>query len=211
MKSQFNERNVKTQELLRRVMETADRTIWRCDPVNHVEGETYEQVTRLMQGYIENEVDLNSDGTCMENCAAYQYTESHGCFKDKFCSKQPKCNGKILHCRYIDSDMWICPAVSHVLPISNLKFSFRRKLPHTVAMTTLSTKMEKFLDDKIDARVEQIKWIHGGATYSGIVAIVSACATKKARDPTDISIYAKLCLMSQTTSKSARCLLIQFE
>uniref|UniRef100_A0A336KP84 CSON013308 protein n=1 Tax=Culicoides sonorensis TaxID=179676 RepID=A0A336KP84_CULSO len=114
MKNQFNERTNKTQELLKRVMERADRSVWRCDPNHHVAGETYEEITRLLQGYIENEVDLNADGTCMENCAAYQYTESHGCFKGekKFCSRQEKCNGKLLHCRYVDSDMWICPARS---------------------------------------------------------------------------------------------------
>lgn len=114
MNNQFNERTNKTQELLKRVMERADRSVWRCDPTHHVSGETYEEVTRLLQGYIENEVDLNADGTCMENCASYQYTESHGCFKGekKYCSRQEKCNGKLLHCRYVDSDMWVCPAVS---------------------------------------------------------------------------------------------------
>ncbi|XP_063707840.1 uncharacterized protein LOC134836578 isoform X2 [Culicoides brevitarsis] len=112
MKNQFNERTNQTQTLLKRVMERADRSVWRCDPTHHVSGETYEEITRLLQGYIENEVDLNADGTCMENCAAYQYTESHGCFKGekKYCSRQEKCNGKLLHCRYVDSDMWICPA-----------------------------------------------------------------------------------------------------
>lgn len=70
-------------------------------------------MTKLLQGYIENEVDMNSDGTCRDNCAYYNVAENHGCFKDKYCSKQPRCGGRILECRYIDSDMWICPSVSY--------------------------------------------------------------------------------------------------
>lgn len=112
MRELFVNRTGQTQELLRNVMTQADRAVWRCDPTVHKEGTTYEAVTRLLQGYIENEVDMNSDETCRENCAAYEFAESHGCFKDLFCSKQPKCTGKLLNCQYIDSDMWICPSVS---------------------------------------------------------------------------------------------------
>lgn len=75
-------------------------------------GETYAQVTRLLQGYIENEVDMNADGTCRDNCAYYTLATRHGCFKEQFCAKQPVCNGRIIDCQYIDSDMWVCPAVS---------------------------------------------------------------------------------------------------
>lgn len=111
MRNSFIDRTAKTQILLRNVMERADRTVWRCDPQQHKEGETYVAVTRLLQGYIENEVDMNTDNTCRENCAAYQFAQNHGCFKDLYCAKQPKCTGKILHCQFIDSDMWVCPAV----------------------------------------------------------------------------------------------------
>lgn len=112
MRKSFADRARKTQALLRDVMSDADRQVWRCDPHAHVEGVTYEAVTRLLQGYVENEVDMNTDQTCRENCAAYTFTENHGCFKDMYCAKQPRCSGKILNCQYVDSDMWICPSVS---------------------------------------------------------------------------------------------------
>lgn len=112
MRDRFNERTLKTQEVIRKVMERADRSVWRCDPNHHVEGETYEAVTRLLQGYVENEVDMNNDNTCRENCGAYQFTESYTCYKDLYCARQPKCSGKILNCQFYDSDMWICPSVS---------------------------------------------------------------------------------------------------
>ena len=115
MRKSFMDRSIKTQNVLRTVMKMADRTVWRCDPAEHIEGETYEALTKLLQGYVENEVDLNNDETCKENCAAYQYTENHGCFKDLYCSKQTRCSGKLLNCQFIDSDMWVCPAVRIVV------------------------------------------------------------------------------------------------
>lgn len=122
MHQSFLDRTAKTQELLRHVMSLADRIVWRCDPSQHVEGETYLAVTRLLQGFIENEVDMNNDGTCKENCAAYQFAENQGCFKDLYCAKQPKCTGKLLNCQFVDSDMWICPSVSKVNVTSLFSF-----------------------------------------------------------------------------------------
>lgn len=110
MRKRFEERTNKTQIYLRKIMEIADRSVWRCDPSHYVEGETYVALTRLLQGYIENEVDLNGDNTCKENCAHYSYAENHGCYKDLYCSRQPKCHGKLLDCKFVDSDMWICQA-----------------------------------------------------------------------------------------------------
>lgn len=112
MRDRFNERVIKTQERLRKVMERASRIVHRCDPRHHVEGETFIQVTRLLQGFIQNEVDMNVDNTCRENCGAYQVAETYGCFKELYCAKQPKCSGKLLNCQFFDSDMWICPSVS---------------------------------------------------------------------------------------------------
>lgn len=101
-------------------MEISDRYLWRCDPNDHVEGETYLQITRLLQGYVENEVDLNRDGGCWENCPYYQLTESYGCFKELYCAKQPKCSGKLLFCTFFDADMWICPAS----PLSTRRYEY---------------------------------------------------------------------------------------
>lgn len=115
MRERFNERTMRTQEVIRKVMERCERVVTRCDPSHHVEGETYVAVTRLLQGFIENEVDMNNDNTCRENCAAYQYAETYGCYKELYCARQPKCSGKILNCQFYDSDMWICPSVSVIL------------------------------------------------------------------------------------------------
>lgn len=103
MRKNFERRATKSQELMQKVLERSDRMLWRCDPNTHKEGETFLQVTRLLQGYIENEVDLNRDGGCWETCSHYQLTESYGCFKELYCAKQPKCSGKLLFCTFVVS------------------------------------------------------------------------------------------------------------
>lgn len=90
------------------VLKDADRTIYRCDPKEFVEGVTHTKLTNLLQGYVENEINLNPYNTCGENCAYYEYAEYNGCYKDQFCSHQPECRGKVLECTYVDSDMNIC-------------------------------------------------------------------------------------------------------
>ncbi|KAH8414600.1 hypothetical protein KR215_009918 [Drosophila sulfurigaster] len=91
-----------------KAMQKADRVVWRCDPEEHKHNVTYDEVTRLLQGYIENEVDLNSEGSCAQTCSDYQNTTTKGCFDQQFCSQQPKCAGRIHNCQFIDSYLSVC-------------------------------------------------------------------------------------------------------
>ncbi|XP_052901169.1 uncharacterized protein LOC128307398 isoform X1 [Anopheles moucheti] len=112
-RNELRTRLARTQQLLQSVMRQISSEYWRCDPErgSHRENTTYVQFTRLLQGYVENEVDMNAEETCRESCAYYQYGhEQHHCYKELYCSKQQKCAGRIYDCEYIDSDMWICPA-----------------------------------------------------------------------------------------------------
>ncbi|XP_063536056.1 uncharacterized protein LOC134745886 isoform X4 [Cydia strobilella] len=109
-RQRYAERTEKTAAAAKAALAMSKRGVYRCDPAQHKEGETFAQVTRLLQGYIENEVDMNTDGTCRDNCAYYSLAERKGCFKELYCAKQRPCNGRILNCQYIDSDMWVCPA-----------------------------------------------------------------------------------------------------
>ncbi|XP_050451579.1 uncharacterized protein LOC126851539 isoform X1 [Cataglyphis hispanica] len=110
LKHQYAIRTFETLRAVKTAMAFAPRDLWRCDPSVHKLDETYTELKQLFQGYIVNEVDLNSDNTCKENCIYYTYTKVYGCYKDQFCAQQRRCNGKILHCEYIDSDMWVCPS-----------------------------------------------------------------------------------------------------
>ncbi|XP_065349344.1 uncharacterized protein orion [Cloeon dipterum] len=91
-------------------MKEASRFVWRCDPKQHVENETYVQLTELLQGYVQNEVDLNPKASCGENCAYYTYAKVHGCYHNQYCSKQRKCAGRVFDCQFVDSDSWVCPS-----------------------------------------------------------------------------------------------------
>ena len=122
MRNDYEKRTQKTVRLLREVMNRADRIVWRCDPEKYILGQTYEEVTRLMQGYIENEVDMNYNRECWKTCGDYESTKNEGCFKDKFCARQERCSGHIHNCNYVDSDMTICPSVSNIFFYNLIKF-----------------------------------------------------------------------------------------
>ena len=53
-------------------------------------------MTNLLQGHIENEIDLNGQASCRKSCEPYNFAKPQSCYKDLFCSKQPACNGKFL-------------------------------------------------------------------------------------------------------------------
>jgi len=80
----------------------------RCDPLEHKAGLTYLEITKLLQGYIENEVDMNDRNSCQAECGAFTITESKSCYKDMFCAKQPKCQGRIFDCQFFHADAWVC-------------------------------------------------------------------------------------------------------
>ncbi|XP_015175456.1 PREDICTED: uncharacterized protein LOC107065888 isoform X1 [Polistes dominula] len=110
LKQQYAVRTSETLRAVKTAMAFAPQDFWRCDPIRHEPGKTYIELKQLFQGYIVNEVDLNSGSTCRENCGYYGYAKVHGCYDNQFCAKQRTCSGKIINCEYIDSDMWICPS-----------------------------------------------------------------------------------------------------
>jgi len=97
-------------ESIKLVLPSMSRDYLKCDPVDQREGETFLQVTRLLQGYIENEVDMDTNQGCTRQCDAYNYAESKSCYKDLFCAKQPKCNGRMFDCQFFNADAWVCMA-----------------------------------------------------------------------------------------------------
>ncbi|KAH8376690.1 hypothetical protein KR093_000909, partial [Drosophila rubida] len=108
MRHNYAQRTAHAVSSLRAIMQRADRRVWRCDPDKHVHNATYDEVTRLLQGYVENEVDLNNDQSCGQTCPDYSATSSKGCYKQEFCSKQQQCQGDIYDCQFVDSDMRLC-------------------------------------------------------------------------------------------------------
>lgn len=90
-------------------LRAAPRDLWRCDPVGGHTNGTYAALTRLLQAYVENERDMSVSGSCMQDCSAYQYAHSVGCYHG-LCNRQSACRGRLLDCRYVYKDMTVCEA-----------------------------------------------------------------------------------------------------
>ncbi|XP_026816219.1 uncharacterized protein LOC113555852 isoform X2 [Rhopalosiphum maidis] len=105
---QFEKKIIEQLNALKSSIISASNIYWRCDPTRHVKDSTYLEVTQLLQGYIENEADMNIEQSCTKDCGYYEVAEHKSCFRDQFCAKQRVCNGRILNCQYFDSDMRIC-------------------------------------------------------------------------------------------------------
>ncbi|KAB0793583.1 hypothetical protein PPYR_13203 [Photinus pyralis] len=103
-------RALELAKVAKKLLPTLSREFRRCDPLEHVAGRTYLEITQLLQGHIQNIVDLNSKGSCLGNCGSYALTKSYGCQDDRSCSKLHQCRGNIMSCKFIDSDMQVCPA-----------------------------------------------------------------------------------------------------
>lgn len=105
----FEQKIVESLQVSYEIFKHADRTFHKCDPDEYVEGSTFLQITRLLQGHIENEIDLNRERTCRDTCSAYQLADDFGCSERSICRKQTKCHGKLYSCWMLQDDMWICP------------------------------------------------------------------------------------------------------
>lgn len=79
-----------------------------------------DEVTRLLQGYVDNEVNLNAANDCKLSCTDYQLTTNHLCYNGSYCAENTasapqtdlKCNGQVVGCDFVGNDMTICPTVS---------------------------------------------------------------------------------------------------
>lgn len=73
------------------------------------------QITHLLDGYIDNEVNLNNDDDCTRTCPDYKVTQNFGCYKGSYCQMEEqsfaRCRGTIVDCKFIESDFEICSAV----------------------------------------------------------------------------------------------------
>lgn len=88
----FTKMRKQTREMAKSTLSNSERDQWTCDPVTGHTNGTYTELTQLLQGYLENEKDMNALSNCFQNCAYYDYTTSMGCYAG-YCKRQKKCNG----------------------------------------------------------------------------------------------------------------------
>lgn len=105
----YEKRTNEVVETARKAMQNVSREVWKCDPKKHKKGETYQEITNFLQGYVENEINLDNHGRCGRDCVEYTFAKSN--------EKRPTCSGHVLDCNFIDADMWICDAVSDLVVV----------------------------------------------------------------------------------------------
>uniref|UniRef100_A0A8D9BA48 Uncharacterized protein n=1 Tax=Cacopsylla melanoneura TaxID=428564 RepID=A0A8D9BA48_9HEMI len=111
---QFKQRLVNQMDTVKTAMGKADTVVYKCDPKVHVEGQTYAQLTQLLQGFLINEVDMNPKTSCTDNCGTYKLVNrQYGCFDNQFCARQKRCDGTIQNCQFYDADMTLCPSTGN--------------------------------------------------------------------------------------------------
>lgn len=79
------------------------------------------EITNFLTGYIDNEVNLNSDGSCALTCGDYQNTKHHTCRSDTLCSEAKadvrskiSCKGRLRGCSALEDSITVCPSVSYI-------------------------------------------------------------------------------------------------
>ncbi|XP_055324712.1 uncharacterized protein LOC129579091 isoform X2 [Sitodiplosis mosellana] len=98
---------------VRSIVQNFTGEIWNCDDFS--KDYSYTEITNFVQGYIDNEVNFNQDGTCRKQCSDYQQVEYHVCRNHTLCilnyldKNKTRCDGQIRSCRFIESDMTLCP------------------------------------------------------------------------------------------------------
>ncbi|XP_049817675.1 uncharacterized protein LOC126264314 [Aethina tumida] len=77
-------------------------------PASDKLGITYDVISKLLQGFIQNEESLSDKNSCWKNCDDFTVTKVKN-FKGTKCDKK-SCNGKVLNCQFISNTLKICPS-----------------------------------------------------------------------------------------------------
>ncbi|KAG4078126.1 hypothetical protein HA402_002177 [Bradysia odoriphaga] len=133
----FKSRSSKMRNHVRVLLADSRTDVWMCDPdVYYKLDNTDNQITRFVQGYMDNEANLNEKNSCRKTCSHYQLAQNYNCFNGTYCShvggeeqKKHRCLGTILNCTFIDSHVNVCPAEdASMRRYTNLKFDDGRTL-----------------------------------------------------------------------------------
>lgn len=78
-------------------------------------GTYFTSITNFMQGYLDNEINLNGERKCDGTCSDYKSAQNHECQNDTICAHsnfaRTRCTGNIFDCNPIDTDGTACLVV----------------------------------------------------------------------------------------------------
>ncbi|KAG4071476.1 hypothetical protein HA402_011630 [Bradysia odoriphaga] len=87
----------------------ASKDVWMCDLYFYIKDDESIQ----LQGYVENEVNLNKESSCSGSCEDYKYARNRHCAPGTFCgdqsvngSKSHICTGAVVDCMFIEIKKW---------------------------------------------------------------------------------------------------------
>lgn len=95
------------------------RIVWSCDDFSS--NDSFTQLTNFIQGYVDNEINMNPDGSCAPYCTDFKETKSYGCKEGTMCAanyldhNKTRCLGTIRDCDYFGPSFNLCPNVSELL------------------------------------------------------------------------------------------------
>lgn len=141
LKHTFTDRFKRIQDLVKQHLAQSSKELWKCDVATHkrktkvlkfglclsltlffsflyLVSTAYTEITNFLQGYVDNEANLNSEGSCTATCMDYVETRHYDCVSGSLCDlaenrhESAKCDGIIRNCDVIDnSDLTICEIV----------------------------------------------------------------------------------------------------
>lgn len=101
------------------------REMWACDPndfkLQMEQKDSFVEVPISYQGFISNEMNLNSNRNCRQSCSDYTSTRQYICADTSSSScrvsvgKELLCHGSVQNCITIQDDVTICIAVSKIV------------------------------------------------------------------------------------------------
>lgn len=109
-------------------------TMWRLNPNQNFHfTDSFIEISHFYQGYVDNEINLNSEDNCRKSCDEYTITRHYHCADETFCAGRENqkeiaksiCNGSVLNCQYMGGDLSFCPAVSRVYVRNPFPFHFQ--------------------------------------------------------------------------------------
>lgn len=101
-----------------------------CD-VRFFAAHSYDQVTNFLQGYVDNELNLNTDDSCTKNCVDYTKTKNYLCAPETVCGETPVgqrplsvCKGDVRDCVDLgDIDTNVCHSAEPTRRYNFLQYS----------------------------------------------------------------------------------------
>ena len=85
--------------------------------VHHFPADSFVEITNFIQGYVDNEVNINPEGTCWDSCSTYKLTKNYDCKEGTICDanyldkSKTRCDGAIRDCHFIPGNFNLCPNV----------------------------------------------------------------------------------------------------